>query len=160
MKCSGTYSEIQISNAITQQRYFFDYLANQSNAIKLDDFTKSIEKDTLIRDWLFPTSKQVDLTNRNQWFTALEVNFNPLPIWKNYNKPVLMTYSEFDDSTPTSVVKSKVDNLKNKNIQTIVFINAQHIGLETNSVCKGDISDLTKFHKDFFAKMKIWIRTL
>ena len=126
----------------------------------MDEFTSRIEKDTLIRDWLFPTSKQVDLTNRNQWFTALEVNFNPLPIWKNYNKPVLMMFSEFDDSTPASEVKLKIDNLKRKNIQTIFLTNAQHIGIETNSVCKNDFSDLTKFHKDFFVRMKIWLKSL
>jgi pimeloyl-ACP methyl ester carboxylesterase len=160
MKCSGTYSETQIVKAITQQKYFFDYLTNQTNAKKLDEFTSSIEKDTLIRDWLFPRSNQVDLTNRNQWFTALEVNFNPLPIWKDYNKPVLMTFSEFDDSTPTSIVKPKVDNLRKKNIQTLFFTKAQHIGIETDSVCRSDISDLTKFHKDFFAKMKIWLKSL
>ena len=57
MKCNGAYSKRQIDNAITQQRFFFDYLANQSNAKTLDEFTGSIEKDTLIRGWLFPTSK-------------------------------------------------------------------------------------------------------
>jgi pimeloyl-ACP methyl ester carboxylesterase/ketosteroid isomerase-like protein len=160
MQCSGVFSPSQITNAITQQRYFFEYLANQSNAAKLDGFTKSIEKDTLIRDWLFPVSNQIDLTNRNQWFTALEINFNPLPVWKNYNKPVLMLFSEFDDSTPAAVVKSKVDNLKNKNIQTILFTKAQHIGIETASVCKSDIADLTKFNKDFFTKMKMWLKAL
>ena len=160
MKCNGTYSKKQIDNAITQQRFFFDYLANQSKAKTLDEFTSSIEKDTLISGWLFPTSKQVDLTNRNQWFTALEVNFNPLPIWKSYNKPVLMMFSEFDDSTPASEVTSKVNNLKNKNISTEFLANSQHIGLETNSVCKNNFSDLTKFHKDFFTKMKTWLKSL
>ncbi len=160
MKCNGTYSKKQIDNAITQQRYFFEYLANQSNAGKLDEFTNTVEKDTLISGWLFPKSTQIDLTNRNQWFTALEVNYNPLPIWNNYKKPVLMVFSEFDDSTPASEVKSKVDNLKVKNIQTIFLKNAQHIGVETNSVCKNDFSDLTKFHKDFFPKMIIWLTSL
>jgi hypothetical protein len=160
MKCTGTFSEKQITNAITQQRYFFDFLANQKNAKYLDEFTKNIEKDTLIQGWLFPTSTQVDLTNRNQWFTALEVNFNPLSIWKNYNKPVLMTLSEFDDSTPTKVVKSNLDNLKNGHIKTIVFNNAQHIGLETDAVCKSEIADLGKFHKDFFASIKKWLASI
>jgi pimeloyl-ACP methyl ester carboxylesterase len=160
MKCTGTFSEKQITNAITQQRYFFDFLANQKNAKYLDEFTKNIEKDTLIQGWLFPTSTQTDLTNRNQWFTALEVNFNPLSIWKNYNKPVLMTLSEFDDSTPTKVVKSNLDNLKNGHIKTIVFNNAQHIGLETDAVCKSEIADLGKFHKDFFASIKKWLASI
>lgn len=159
MKCNGGYSTKQINNVITQQKLFFDYIVNQSKAKTLDKFTSSIEKDTLISGWLFPTSKQVDLTNRNQWFTALEVNFNPLPIWKNYNKPVLMLFSEFDDSTPASNVISKVNYLKNKNIETVLITNSQHIGLETNSVCKNDFSDLTKFHKDFFINMKTWLKS-
>ncbi|MBK8051741.1 MAG: alpha/beta hydrolase [Saprospiraceae bacterium] len=160
MKCANIYAKTQIENALTQQRYFFDYLQNQSHAAKLDDFTKKIEKDTLIRDWLFPRSYQIDLNNRNQWFTALEINFNPLPIWKGFNKPTLMLFSEHDDSTPSKDVKSKVDNLQNKNIKTILLNNSQHIGLETNSVCRNDFADLTKFHKDFFANMKSWLKAL
>ena len=86
MKCSGTFTEKQVTDALTQQKYFFNYIANQKDADKLDKFTRSLEKDTLIRDWLFPVSTQIDLTNKNQWFTALEINFNPLNIWKNYKK--------------------------------------------------------------------------
>lgn len=159
MKCSGAYTKTQIKNAITQQRFFFEYLANPNNANKLDQFTTSIEKDAPIRDWLFPTSKQVDLANRNQWFTALEIDFDPLPVWKSYNKPVLMIFSEFDDSTPASEVKLKVDNLKNRNSKTAFLVNGQHIGLETNSVCKNDFSDLQKFHPAFFSTMKSWLKS-
>jgi pimeloyl-ACP methyl ester carboxylesterase len=160
MKCIGTYSKTQIDNVNTQQRYFFEYLANQSNAKILDEFTSRIEKDTLIRDWLFPTGSQIDLKNRNQWFTALEVDFNPLPIWKSYSKPVLMLFSEFDDSTPAKEVKFKVDNIKNKNIKTELLVNGQHIGLATNSICKNDFSDLHKFHPFFFSTMKSWLKSL
>ncbi len=160
MKCAKIYSKTQIDNAITQQRYFFDYLLNQSNAKKLDEYSRKVSKDTLIRDWLFPTSKQIDLTNKNQWFTALEINFNPLPIWKNYNKPVLMIFGEFDDSTPANIVKSKVDNLTNMNVKTVFIEKGQHIGLETSSLCKNDFTDLSKFHKDFFAEMKLWLKSL
>ena len=160
MKCIGTYSKNQINNVISQQRLFFEYLVNQSNAKILDEFTSNIEKDTLIRDRLFPKSSQIDLKNRNQWFTALEVNFNPLPIWKSYSKPVLMLFSEFDDSTPAKEVKFKVDNLKNKSIKTELLANGQHIGLETNSVCKNEFSDLTKFNNVFFVKIKTWLKAL
>ncbi|RMA56281.1 alpha/beta hydrolase [Ulvibacter antarcticus] len=160
LKCDGSFSKKQIENIITQQKYFFYFLSNPKQSDKLDKFTKSIEKDEKIRDWLFPTSKQMDLNNRNQWFTALEVNFDPLPVWKKYDNPVLMIFSEFDDSTPASKVKSKVDNLKKKNIRTIILPNAQHIGLENDSVCVSNIGGLSKFQKDFFKEMKIWIKSL
>jgi pimeloyl-ACP methyl ester carboxylesterase len=160
MRCNGNYTKTQIDNAIKQQQYFFDYLSDQNKAKKLDDFTLRIRKDTIIRDWLFPTSKQIDLTNRNQWFSALEINYDPIPIWKNCTKPVLMIFSEFDDSTPALEVKSKVDKLNNINIQTSFLTNSQHIGIETNSICKNDFSELTKFHTDFFTTMKNWIKAL
>ena len=65
-----------------------------------------------------------------------------------------MTFSEFDDSTPTLLVQSAVENLKNKYIKTVVFSNAQHIGIETNSVCKSEIPNLNRFNKDFFVEIK------
>jgi pimeloyl-ACP methyl ester carboxylesterase len=160
LKCDGSFSKKQIKNIITQQSYFFEFLKNPNQANTLDKFTKSIENDKKIRDWLFPSSKQVDLNNRNQWFTALEVNFDPLPIWKKYENPVFMIFSEFDDSTPASIVKSKVDNLNKKNVKTIMLPNAQHIGLVNDSVCVSNIGGLSKFHKDFFKEMKLWIKSL
>lgn len=160
MACTKIYSKTQIAKALRQQRYFFDYLLNQKNAKKLDEYTRDISKDKSISDWLFPTSKQIDLSNKNQWFTALEIDFKPLIIWKNYDKPVLMIFSEFDDSTPAIPVKLNVDKLKKNNIKTVFIENSQHIGLETSSICKNDISDLTNFHRDFFKEMKIWLSTL
>jgi pimeloyl-ACP methyl ester carboxylesterase/ketosteroid isomerase-like protein len=159
MKCTRTFSDNQISNAISQQRHFFSFLEDPKSAQNLDEFTSKIQKDTLIRDWLFPTSNLVDFTNRNQWYTALEIGFDPLPIWKNYKKPVLMTFSEFDDSTPTAKVKAKINALNNTEIQTITFKNAQHLGLETYSICKNDIAELDRFHPEFFKTIQEWINT-
>jgi pimeloyl-ACP methyl ester carboxylesterase len=160
MKCLETLSKGQITKALTQQKYFFEFLSDQKNAKKLDEFTRVIEKDSQIRDWLFPISTLTDLKNRNQWFTALEIAFNPLSIWKEYKKPTLMVFSEFDDSTPTSKVISNIENLKNENIEISLIKNAQHIGLETNDICKNDIGNLHKFHSGFFTTMKNWLSNL
>jgi pimeloyl-ACP methyl ester carboxylesterase len=159
MQCRA-YSKPQIDYAITQQKYFFDYLIDQTKASKLDNFTASLAQDTLIRDWLFPTSNQIDLTNKNQWFMALEIDFDPLSIWSKYQKPTFMLFSEHDDSTPSKVVKSKVDGLKNKQIKTVLIPNAQHIGLNTTDVCKNEFTELTTFNKEFFEVMKSWLKGL
>lgn len=158
MKCTGQYSEAQINQCLTQQRLFFDYLLDQKNGRRLDEYTRKIEKDTLLRDWLFPVSTQIDLKNRNQWFMALEIHFNPLPVWRNYQKPVLMLFSEYDDSTPARLVKTKVDQMTQKNIRTVLLENSQHIGLETDSLCKNDFAVLKRFHKDFFKEIKTWLK--
>lgn len=158
MKCSNTFTDKQITKALQQQKYFFEYLKDNLKAEKLDKFTRSIAGDTLLREWLFPMSAQVDLTNRNQWFTALEIAFDPLQIWKNFKNPSLMVFSQHDDSTPSDIVKLKVDQLKNKNIETVIIPNAQHIGIETDALCKGEINELNRFHPDFFKILRTWVK--
>ncbi len=160
MECTGTLDQKQISNALTQQRLFFDYIRYQKNAEEFDNFTHSLSSDKAVRDWLFPLSKEIDLKNKNQWFTALEIEFDPLTIWKTYNRPVLMAFSEFDDSTPTSMVRANVEKLNKKNIQTIVLSDAQHLGLSTTSICKNDLSTLRAFHTGFFSRLKDWIKSI
>ncbi len=113
-----------------------------------------------MRDWLFPISSQIDFNNPNQWFTALEINFDPLSIWRHYDRPTLMIFSQYDDSTPTEVVISKVKALNKKNIKPILIPQAQHIGLQTASVCQGDISTLNQFNPMFFKEITEWLSKL
>lgn len=159
MKCSLLYSDEQIEKAITQQKYFFDFLKNPASALTLDNYTRSVSSDTLIRDWLFPMSGQIEIINSNQWYTALEISYDPLTCWKNYNNPCLMLFGEYDDSTPTELVAKKVNLLKNKNIKTVSLTNCQHIGLLTDSVCKNDLAVLNRFHQDFFMTIRNWLKT-
>jgi hypothetical protein len=53
-----------------------------------------------------------------------------------------------------------VDGLKKKNIQTVMIPNAQHGGFyQTASTCGNDFGHLTKYNKDYFSKMKDWLKT-
>ena len=159
MKCKGIYTETQIANVIRQHNYFFAFVANPTLANELDNYTKSIEQDTLLKQWLLPKSDKVDLENRNQWYTALELNYDPIHTWKNFNKPVYMQFNEFDNYPLSSELKAKVDSLKNKNIYTVMHLNAQHGGFETADKCNDSFYGLTKYHKDYFPKMKKWLKT-
>ncbi|MGI8543159.1 MAG: alpha/beta hydrolase family protein [Aridibacter sp.] len=160
MQCSKNFNNKQIEQALRQQQYFFDYVLTRKNPQNLDNFTKKLSNDKTLRDWLFPTSEQIDFQNKNQWFTALEINFDPLKTWEKYNKPTLMLFSEFDDSTPTTSVINKLDKIKKNNIQTVVIKNSQHIGLVTASVCKNDLADLNEFSPTFFREMETWLKKL
>ncbi len=160
MECIQQFNVQQIEITLLQQQYFFDYVNNRSHGKTLDSLTEIAAQDTLIRDWLFPSTLQIDFINRNRWFTALEIGFNPLSVWANYKNPVLMIFSQFDDSTPTNTVVSKLKQLNKKNLKTVIIPNAQHIGLETDSVCKGDISTLQRFNPLFFTEIKNWLSKL
>ncbi len=160
MKCRGNYNEMQIANVLTQRNYFFDFIQSPSLAKKLDDYTKSILQDTTLKEWLLPTSDKVNLNNKTNWFTVFEADYNPLQVWKSFNKPIFMQFNEFEDYPLSSEIKEKVDNLKKKNIQTVMISNAQHGGFyQTTSSCNNDFGHLTKYQEDYFAKMKAWLRT-
>jgi putative intracellular protease/amidase len=160
MKCKGIYTETQIANVLKQRSLFLDFIENPTLAKQLDDYTKSIEQDTLLKEWLLPKSEKVDLKNRNQWYTTLELNYDPLPTWKNFNKPVYMQFNEFEDYPLSYEEKARVDCLKKKNIQTVMHLNAQHGGFETTDKCNDSFYGLTNYHKDYFAKLKEWLKTL
>jgi putative intracellular protease/amidase/alpha/beta superfamily hydrolase len=159
MKCKGIYTETQIANVLKQRNYFLDFIDNPSLAQQLDNYTKSIEQDTLLKEWLFPQSDKVDLKNRNQWYSALELNYDPLATWKNFNKPVYMQFNELENYPLSLKEKAMVDGLKKKNIQTVMLLNAQHGGFETTDKCNDSFYLLTNYHKDYFAKMKAWLKT-
>jgi alpha/beta superfamily hydrolase len=157
MQCENKFSGLQRAQITSQQKYFFDYLLHRKNADKLNALTGILKKDTLLKEWLYPNTSEIDFNDKTQWYNALEVGFNPLPIWKHYQKPTLVIVSEFDDSTPASMVQSKIKQLNNKNI-TIKFLkDCQHLGLETNSVCNAKIISLDKFSPIFFMEIIKWI---
>lgn len=159
MECQN-FTASQIITALTQQNLFYEYLQNKSDGKVLDNFTIIASKDSLLRDWLYPTSKEIDFTNKNQWYTALEINYNPIAAWKQYNKPTLMLFSEFDDSTPTDIVIKNLRALNKNNIIVKLLPKSQHIGLVTDSLCNADIGNLQKFNSHFFSTIINWIKSL
>jgi len=159
MQCED-FNQKQIEIALTQQKHFFDFLQTRKNGNRLDEFTMAAAKDAKLKDWLFPTSGEINFQNPNQWFTALEMDFEPIDVWRNYRKPALMIFSEFDDSTPTDKVISKLNKLNNKHLTLQKIPNAQHIGLATNSVCRSDLKYTEKFHPNFFTAITKWTNNL
>ncbi|MFM9909118.1 MAG: serine aminopeptidase domain-containing protein [Chitinophagaceae bacterium] len=159
MECQN-FNSAQIATALKQQNLFYAFLQHASDGKELDNFTKEISKDSLVSDWLYPVTTGIDFKNKNQWYTALEIGYDPLAAWKQYNKPALMLFSEFDDSTPTTVVIKNLEALNKKNINIKLLPKSQHIGLLTNGVCNAEIANLDKFHPNFFQVMINWINAL
>lgn len=158
MRCAGIFNPLQIRNALTQQELFFQYISTPTpqHAKQLDRFTQQCLKDTLLKDWLFPASDAIDLTDRNQWFTTLEISFDPLPVWKQYQKPMLMQFGAYDDATPSEAIVKKLQQLKHPHLQIELLNGAQHLGLKATDICKGDLWNVDQFHPDFFNQLLQW----
>ena len=140
MRCQDI-SRDDIALALAQQRAFFDFLARSSTGPRLDALTAKGQLRPVLNDWLFPDSQTTD-RSAAAWYVVLDPGFDPLPVWKRYRGKTVFVFSQFDDSTPTSVAQARLRGLANS---LKILPKAQHLGLSTDDICKADLSDLAKF---------------
>lgn len=140
MRCQGIKAR-DVRLALDQQRAFFDFLREPAMAGKLDEITATGRSRPILNDWLFPDSRTVD-RSAGTWYITLDPFFDPLPVWKNYQGKAVFLFSEFDDSTPTKLAQARLTYTRTK---TVILPSAQHLGLMTGDVCKGELTDLLRF---------------
>ena len=140
MRCQGIDAH-DVRLALEQQKAFFDFLRNPATGRKLDALTAEGRSRPALRDWLLPDSSTTDRT-AGAWYVVLDPFFDPLPVWQRYRGKATFLFSEFDDSTPTKVVQARLNSMGTK---TTTLLGAQHLGLATRNVCKGDLPDLSRF---------------
>lgn len=141
MRCQGIGSN-DIALALAQQRAFFDFLARPPTAARLDALTVEGRLRPALKDWLFPNSQTTD-RSAAAWYVVLDPSFDPLPVWKRYRGKATFVFSEFDDSTPTPVTQPRLQGMTNT--KTKVLAQAQHLGLATDDVCRGELPNVAKF---------------
>ena len=152
MSCAGLAKPLR-EMALGQQAAFFDALADRTKAPRLDVLTTAATKEPLIRDWLFPGSE--GFTQRDAWFTVLDPDFDPLPVWRDYAGKMMFVFSEFDDSTDTSAA---IERLRDGRVVVDVIPGAQHLGLNASSMCHGDLEARTSFHPILFERIATFAR--
>lgn len=145
MRCANVASS-DIDLALRQQRAFFAFLADPTRAALLDEITGAARKRSALTDWLFPDSKG---TNRDgsDWYTTLDVGFDPLPVWRSYRGRTLFVFAEHDDSTPTS---EALRRLRNTSVTTRLLTGSQHLGLRATDKCNAELDDLHSFTPELF----------
>lgn len=140
MRCMGIPAH-DVRLALDQQKAFFAFLRNPAMTGKLDALTAKGRSRPILNDWLFPDSRTTD-RSAGAWYVVLDPFFDPLPVWKRYKGKAMFLFSEFDDSTPSRLAQSRLFETATK---TKTLSQAQHLGLATRDVCKGEFSDLSQF---------------
>jgi pimeloyl-ACP methyl ester carboxylesterase len=140
MRCQGIDAR-DVRLALNQQKVFFDFLRQPAMARKLDALTTKGRTRPALNDWLFPDSRTTD-RSAAAWYVVLDPFFDPLPVWKRYPGKAKFLFSEFDDSTPTELARARLARMGTK---VATLPKAQHLGLATLDVCKGEFSDLSQF---------------
>lgn len=140
MRCEG-FVEEDVALALAQQRSFFDFLSGRIDAVKLDSVTARAAERPALRDWLFPDSRSIDASG-NAWYSVLQLDFDPLPVWLAYRGRAWFVLAEHDDSTPSEAVRAR---LNGANADVRWLDGAQHLGLRATGPCAGELRQLDRF---------------
>ena len=102
--------------------------------------------------FLPPAFNSINFNLKNQWYTSLELNYDPIEDWRRCNAAILAIFGSNDKYTPVDitvnnlklVLKDKKDNFKIE-----ILSNGNHI------LTEGDFCT-TPLRKDYINVLKIW----
>jgi hypothetical protein len=159
MRCSG-FAEPEVRAALAQQSAFFAARRDSARLPELRAATASAADfaNAALNDWLFPAD--IARTAEPQWYDVLDTRFEPLDVWRRYRGPMLLVFGQYDDSTPTRVARERLSTVRRANLIVSTIVGAQHIGLATDDVCRGDIAELDRFAPGFWESVDDWARGL
>lgn len=162
MRAAGV-SQDRIARALDLQRRFFEMLRHgeTADATEYNRAVATAREDPVLKDWLFPMSTEVDWRNRSAWYTALEIDFDPLPAWRAYRGPVLGIFGELDAQTPVSAVAPRfaaaLASRPGGDSTISVFARASHLMLEATRASDDELDRLQKVVPGFYELTTEWL---
>lgn len=156
-------SEERIKLALDLQRQFFGVLrrGEGKDARAYDDAVRAARQDSVLRDWIFPLSSEIDWRNRNAWYMALEVSFDPIPAWRAYEGPVLGVFGELDAQTPVAGVVPRFTEAllsrKGADFTVTVFPRASHLLMEATRPSDDELPQLQRIVPGFYDFVSEWL---
>jgi pimeloyl-ACP methyl ester carboxylesterase len=149
MRCAG-FTEQQIATVLDQNEAFYAFRRNPEAARALDAKTAEAKRDPKLDDWLLPDSQSLDLTGA-AWYSVIEIDFDPLPIWRDFPGKLNFVQGDQDDQTPVEIVRKRLAGFSPEKLSLHVLAGAQHLGLGAAEPCEGNrLQDLTAFHPGLF----------
>jgi pimeloyl-ACP methyl ester carboxylesterase len=159
---ANDFSDAEIAEVLTSRKLLFDFVRT-GEATTYDAALLKARTKERIKDWLTPPSTEIDRNKRDQWFLALDIDFDPVPAWRQYSGPVLAVFGELDSSTPVTQVVPKLSNAlaarPNTDFTIKVFPKAHHLILEAKTGSDKELEFLKRYVPGYFTLMLNWIQT-
>jgi uncharacterized protein len=162
---AGGFSQDEINQVLTSYDLFYDVVraGERADGTKHDAAVRQARKNEKLKDWLPPLSSEIDWKKRDQWFLALDIDFNPVPLWERYDGPVLGIFGELDSSTPVqqvvSILGRALASRRNTDYAIRVFPKANHNIMEAESGSDSELPRLKRFVPEYLDTMTDWIRS-
>jgi pimeloyl-ACP methyl ester carboxylesterase len=160
---AGGFSQGEINQVLTAIKLLYNYVRTRSSedGKRLDVAIRKAQQNEKLRGWLPPLSSEIDWKKRDQWFLALDIDFDPVPLWRRYNGPVLGIFGELDTSTPVRQIVpifEKTLAARRKTDYAIkIFPKAHHIMLEAMTGSDSELPSLKRFVPGYFDTMTDWL---
>ena len=100
---AGGFSRAEIDEVLATRKLLFEFVRT-GKAGEYGSAIRHARQNSRIRDWLTPAPEEIDRRKKDQWFLALDIDFDPVPLWARYEGPVLQVFGELDASTPVRQV--------------------------------------------------------
>jgi pimeloyl-ACP methyl ester carboxylesterase len=162
MRANG-FKQDEINQALTALNLFYDVVrkGEGGNGEKLDTAVRQAQQNVRLKDWLPPLSSEIDWKKRDQWFLALDIDFDPVPLWGKYDGPVLGIFGELDASTPVRQVmpifERALASRRNKSYAIKLFPKAHHLLLEAETGSDSELERLQRYVPGYFDAMTDWL---
>lgn len=163
MRVAG-FSQAEIDEVLAALHLFYDVVraGEGGDGTKLDAAVRTAQQNEKLKDWLPPLSTEINWKKRDQWFLALDLDFDPAPRWAQYDGPVLGIFGELDTSTPAREVvpifEKALASRKNKDYTIKIFPQAHHILLEAETGSDEELPRLKRYVPGYYETMTDWLR--
>lgn len=122
----------------------------------------TITQENSLNMRLPPLSSEVDWKKRDQWYLALDIDFDPVALWERYDGPVLGIFGELDSETPVAQVVPILDKAlasrRNTDYAIKVFPKANHNIMEAETGSDSELPRVKRLVPEYFDTMTDWLK--
>ena len=159
MRANG-FSEPEIDEVLATRRLLFEFVRT-GEAQRYEAALEKAQQNPRLKDWLTPAPDEIDREKREHWFLALDIDFDPVPLWERYEGPVLQIFGELDASTPVRqvlpIIARALANRQNTDFTIKVFPKAHHLILEAQTGSDSELEHLKRYVPGYFNLMTTWL---
>lgn len=159
MRANGL-SQAEIDEVLATRRLLFEFVRTGESA-KYGAAIQEAQRDAKIKDWLTPPPEEIDRGKKDQWFLALDIDLDPVPLWERYRGSVLQIFGELDTSTPVRqvvpVIAKALAGRSNTDFAIRVFPRADHLILEAETGSDSELDYLKRYVPGYFESMTAWV---
>jgi pimeloyl-ACP methyl ester carboxylesterase len=163
---ANDFSEDDITRVLRCNDLLYELVraGERSNGGPLDAaIQEALQQNAKLKDWLPPSSTEIDWKKRDHWFLALDIDFDPVPLWEKFEGPVQAIFGELDNSTPAKdvvpILGAALARRQRTDYAITVFARANHNIFEAETGSDTELPRLTRLKPEFMPTMIDWLRT-